>query len=116
MVGVRPVTQLIREKGEFMGESSLKQRQRLLKSKYDMTLEDYDRLFEAQYGCCAICGWEAHNVRLAVDHDHETGKVRALLCNACNTTVGLIDRRPGYVWLAFEYVKRFKERDKHGNP
>ena len=64
-----------------------------LKYKFGITLEDFDRMVESQNGLCAIC--EGKNVKingrivsLAVDHNHETGKVRGLLCNGCNTSLG----------------------------
>jgi hypothetical protein len=49
-----------------------------------MTVEQYDRMFKAQKGVCAICGRPPKTVRLAVDHNHKTGKVRGLLCFRCN--------------------------------
>ena len=57
------------------------QRAQHLKGKYNMTQDDYNTLFLAQQGRCAICGKE---VKLVVDHNHETGKVRGLLCKICN--------------------------------
>jgi hypothetical protein len=60
-----------------------------LKATYGLTVEERDRLFEAQGRCCAICrkvdpgsrGW-------CVDHDHQTKKVRGILCMQCNTLLG----------------------------
>ncbi len=63
-----------------------------LKSLYNMTLEEYDEMYEKQNGVCAICGRINENgKRLYVDHNHKTGKIRALLCNACNTSLGLLE-------------------------
>lgn len=46
---------------------------------------DYDRMYAAQGGKCAICQrGKGKSKRLSVDHDHKTGKVRGLLCAACN--------------------------------
>jgi hypothetical protein len=60
-----------------------------LKSKFGITLEQYNKKFEAQKGLCAICGNpEPTNKRLAVDHDHETEEVRDLLCSRCNPGLG----------------------------
>jgi hypothetical protein len=58
--------------------------------KYGITLETYVLLFEKQKGRCAICGRSQKDFkrRLAVDHDHETGKIRGLLCVGCNNLVG----------------------------
>lgn len=62
-----------------------------LKSAWGMTPEDFDRMMEAQGGCCAICKTTdpGSNRRFfAIDHDHKTGKLRALLCNMCNLGLG----------------------------
>lgn len=66
---------------------ALKQRRCSLKRKYGITLDDYNSMLEAQGGRCAICGEEKAET-LSVDHDHETGKVRGLLCAHCNHVVG----------------------------
>jgi len=64
-----------------------------LKCKYDITLEDYNKMFEAQGGCCLICGKSQKELgqRLRVDHSHETGKIRGLLCVKCNLGLGCFD-------------------------
>lgn len=52
---------------------------------YGITAEEYDKLYKAQGGKCAICRRATGKARrLAVDHDHKTGKVRGLLCKPCN--------------------------------
>ena len=60
----------------------------VLKNKFGMTLEDYDRLFEAQGGVCAICKSPHSGHRkvrdLIIEHDHTTGRVRGLTCQFCN--------------------------------
>jgi len=50
---------------------------------YGLESGEYDQLFEAQQGRCAICGGTRRQ-RLSVDHDHKTGQVRGLLCRMCN--------------------------------
>lgn len=57
---------------------------------YGLTVAEYQEMFVEQGGACAICGRE-ESWRLCVDHDHETGAVRALLCRACNTHVGIVE-------------------------
>ena len=66
-----------------------------LKHNYGITLDDYNIMLEDQNGVCAICGKPPHEAnpdhwkeRLAVDHCHETGRVRGLLCNNCNAGIG----------------------------
>ena len=56
-----------------------------LKHKYGITLEQYQELFTAQGGRCAICLRSPKKLRLSVDHDHKTGAIRGLLCWQCNT-------------------------------
>ncbi len=60
----------------------------------NFTLVDYDRLYQIQQGCCAICRIHQTklNRRLDVDHNHLTGKVRGLLCMKCNTAVGQYEK------------------------
>lgn len=76
-------------------------RDRNLKRSYGITKDDYQTMHDAQDGLCAIClepettlQIRHGNVRrLAVDHCHKTGKVRALLCWRCNGTIGKIEER-----------------------
>ena len=72
-----------------------------LKKKYGLTAIDYFNLCESQNDCCAICG----RVRkLYVDHNHGTNKVRALLCNNCNTALGNFDENPKLLQKAKDYL------------
>lgn len=76
-----------------------------LKSKYGLTLEDYEKLFEAQNGVCAICEKrEQQNKLLAVDHNHRTGAIRGLLCSLCNTAIGKLGDDPDLVKRALDYL------------
>lgn len=59
------------------------------KRKYGITLEQYNEMLAAQGGVCAGCG-RAATGNLAVDHNHETGRVRGLLCSNCNRAIGLL--------------------------
>jgi hypothetical protein len=60
-----------------------------LRRAYGLELEDYKKLLDQQDGTCAICkGTCSRNPRLSVDHCHETGQVRGLLCNDCNLGLG----------------------------
>lgn len=63
-----------------------------LKKNYDISLEDYDEMLASQHNGCAICGRtpEENARRLCVDHDHETGQLRGLLCAQCNSALGMI--------------------------
>ena len=55
-----------------------------LKTKYNLSIEEYDQMFEQQNGVCAICRKIPVGRRLGIDHNHKTGKIRGLLCNHCN--------------------------------
>jgi hypothetical protein len=89
-------------------------RQTNLRNNYQMSLDEYDAMFEAQKGLCAICCKPETSKlrgvvkRLAVDHDHSTGKVRDLLCNACNRAIGLMRENPEVFYKAAEYLKKHK--------
>ncbi len=82
------------------------------RSKYNITLEEYDRLFQQQRGTCAICRKKetAKNEygvrRLAVDHCHATGKIRGLLCDNCNRGIGHFKDDPLRLIKAAEYLGR----------
>lgn len=64
-----------------------KQRNGYLVKTYGITLDEYERLLEAQGGGCAICGGLSGGKNLAVDHDHKTGAVRGLLCKRHNSAI-----------------------------
>lgn len=78
--------------------------------KYGISVEQYNEMFTAQYGCCAICNkhQSAFKRRLAVDHDHETGIVRGLLCGSCNTSLGGFCEDIDTLESAIKYIKEHK--------
>jgi hypothetical protein len=63
-------------------------RKRNLKGSYEMTIEQFDAMRQSQRGACAIICSEPFTETPHVDHDHTTGKVRALLCKHCNVGLG----------------------------
>lgn len=68
-----------------------------------MTVQEYDIMLEKQNGVCAICNTQPH-YRLYVDHDHETGLVRGLLCARCNSMAGSTTER---LRAVLAYVESF---------
>ena len=67
-----------------------KVRNKTLQYRYGITLDDYNRMFAEQKGCCKICNIHASELKapLQVDHSHITGVVRGLLCGLCNSRLG----------------------------
>ena len=87
------------------GDVKAQERSTYLRRKYGLTLEEYEALLEAQGGCCAICRREPNpNISLHVDHDHETGQVRRLLCVRCNNGVALFEEDPSILRAAAVYL------------
>jgi hypothetical protein len=83
------------------------QRNANLKHKYGITNEEYHTMLDKQNRCCLICNkHETFNapIRFVVDHCHETGKVRGILCNSCNTGLGLFGDCPHNLRDAAEYL------------
>lgn len=84
-----------------------------LKSIYGISSEQYESMFQAQGGCCAVCGCigslkpgsRSASLRLHVDHDHDSGAVRGLLCGHCNKAEGLIRSSKNALALA-AYMER----------
>lgn len=97
---------------EVKKEMAVYYRAKHLEYKYGITLEDYDTLKTQQDGKCAICGIEekyCENKRFAVDHDHDTKEVRALLCKKCNQAIGLLQDSSAFTFNAYKYLKRFNK-------
>ena len=78
-----------------------------LKRLYGITIEDFDSMYIEQGGCCAICGKHQSelNRTLSVDHCHETGKVRGLLCRKCNAGIGHFDDDLGTMRNVIKYLE-----------
>ena len=82
-----------------------------LKRTYGITYKQYLELYKNQKGKCKICGSEGfkmaeyHKTLLVVDHCHETGKVRGLLCHNCNRGLGLFHDSKDDLLKAIEYLE-----------
>lgn len=76
-----------------------------IKATYGITAEAYQMLLDHQDGLCAICRRPSKVRRLAVDHDHQTGLVRGLLCRHCNyELLGWAKDDPGVFQRAIDYL------------
>jgi Recombination endonuclease VII len=79
-----------------------------LKNKFDITEEQYSEMLTAQNHKCALCDrTDSPTKRLAVDHNHATGKVRALLCDRCNRGIGLLDEDTTRLRAAIDYLEQY---------
>ena len=89
----------------------VKNRAYKLKLAFGITIEEWEELYRRQSGRCAVCG--IHSVelsrRLSVDHDHETGEVRGLLCSKCNRGIGFMKDSPELLILAANYLQSYEE-------
>ena len=88
----------------------VKRREYGLQRRFGITAEEYDRMLEVQSGCCAACGRHQTEFksRLAVDHNHETGEVRGLLCTNCNTIWGLSGENADILLKIIDYGRRYQ--------
>jgi hypothetical protein len=87
---------------------------RNIKRKYGLTREHYEEKLKSQNYLCAICGKPEividHRInvlkRLAVDHCHNSNKIRELLCNRCNTTLGKIEDNVELLQKMIDYLNK----------
>lgn len=84
-----------------------------VKKEFGLTPDQYRAMYEAQQGLCAICGSpeaarseKGGNKVLCVDHDHELGHVRELLCGKCNSAVAFVRDNSELALKVAEYLKR----------
>ena len=82
---------------------------RNLRAKYGITLEERQAMWNRQEGKCAVCQIPG---MLVVDHDHQTGKVRALLCSACNSAEGFLRSSPLIAHQMAAYLEQYGDTEK----
>ena len=84
-------------------------RHQTFKTKYKITIDDYDRMLASQNFKCAICllppNTSVHQ-RLAVDHCHETGSVRGLLCTHCNRSLARFGDNVAGITRVLDYLNK----------
>ena len=77
--------------------------------RYGLDQDRYEQLLASQGGRCAGCGTDDPGAKgWCIDHCHASGQVRALLCNRCNTTLGLVDEDPAILRALADFIERFK--------
>ena len=95
-------------------------RERVRKCKFGVPLGWYDKKFAEQGGVCAICGkpskvYEGEILRgLHIDHNHETGQTRSLLCSNCNVTLGMIHEDKSILDKMKNYLDYWDKQPKQG--
>lgn len=85
-----------------------------LKRTYDISQDEYDTLAKAQNYSCKLCGKHASEEprgNLVVDHCHETGRIRGLLCSVCNTGIGKLGDTIEGLEKALDYLKKNDGKD-----
>lgn len=86
-----------------------------IQRSYGLSWEQYCSMLKDQRGVCAICGQPEATIRdgrvrlLGVDHDHNTGRVRALLCNQCNHILGQCHDDRYILQRAIDYLTKYKD-------
>jgi hypothetical protein len=82
-------------------------RRTYLQTKYQLSEEAWDEMLIAQAGLCEICRIQMMDgaTRVCVDHDHDDGHVRGLLCSNCNIGIGLLGDDPDVLDAAVQYLR-----------
>lgn len=76
-----------------------------LQREYGITLQEYEALLKQQNNCCAICSCgEPKDKAFCVDHNHQTGAIRSLLCHRCNSALGLADESSARLRNMADYI------------
>lgn len=82
-------------------QASKRSKKHQLKTKYNLTEEQFSQMIENQSNRCLIC---AKETSLVVDHNHKNGEVRGLLCKHCNTGLGMFKDNPLFLRQAIDYL------------
>lgn len=96
----------VRSKMKNASKIKVTKRKYHLKSKYDLTPEQFESMFAEQGNCCAICKTSVG--KWHVDHCHNTKKIRGILCHHCNTAIGLLKEDVVILENAIEYIKQYE--------
>ena len=83
-----------------------------LKRSFGISIEDYEMMLKDQNGVCATC-LSPPKDSLRVDHDHNSGLIRGLLCHNCNVVLGLVKDDLTILGNLYEYIKNSKWQSKN---
>lgn len=100
-------------KKDYRKNNKDKLKDHALRKNFGITLEQYNKMFNEQGGCCKICNnpetaifkKTGATIMLAVDHCHKTGKVRGLLCGRCNPALGAFNDDIEILESAIDYLR-----------
>lgn len=92
---------------KLTSELGWKSEDELLQKKYGISIAQFEAMWEKQKGLCAICGRRLTkgDKGYAIDHDHNTGRVRGLLCPVCNKLLGMAYEDITILEKAIVYLK-----------
>lgn len=94
---------------KFYRSNINKEKERKLKFKYGITLSEFNEILKFQENKCIICKNLFNTNKICVDHCHKTGKVRALLCNNCNSGLGFFNDNIDFLKEAILYLGNYNE-------
>ena len=102
-----------KQKNYWKSRTPLKRLEQHLKYKYGITHKEFMSAWESQSGCCAVCNIELPDLMVydnrrrgyAIDHNHETGKFRGILCLPCNTLLGMAKDSVEVLETAIQYLQ-----------
>jgi hypothetical protein len=100
------------ENPEYIKQYRVENRRRIYlvesQRKYGITPEQYEAICDLQKGACATCelqfDWADKQTAPHIDHCHKTGLIRGLLCNKCNTVLGLVNDSADRLQKLSEYI------------
>lgn len=77
-----------------------------LKAVYGLSEDEFRELLDSTIGACPICEEEFGSHTACIDHDHETGEIRGIICRKCNLMLGRINDDIDILLNAIEYLKK----------
>lgn len=101
----------------FNGWCKICTKDAVISAKYNINLDQYNELLKKQQYCCAICNTTkpgGPGNEFVIDHCHDTGKVRGLLCNHCNTGLGKLGDKIESLEKALDYLKSNSDKIELG--
>jgi hypothetical protein len=81
-----------------------------LKHRFGINLDIFTEMYEKQNGRCYLCEKKIEGKDVKVDHNHQTGKLRKLLCHNCNTSLGLLGENLKIFYKCIDYLKEHDDK------